>query len=513
MQDEHGASMRRFTPHFFVRGIVLMSKSAQARPKTKGRVSKRPEVQAGAAAAFPDKNGRPKKYAWFTTAISELEQSEWEKYADGHAPPSGPLWQRTFRSRDGEAHAHLESALGELGWSFSDTIQTVPLELPRDSDGRRIPPRRLIDAHRPLVWPQLSAAEMLLLATRPPLNDDDHPDLEDEERLRPGAGVLDQPKKYVARSYVTIEKQVLDATRPFFNCCHRRCISLRPPFVYFLAPTHAALAEAVFYQNRPTGEYQWLRALGDSPFQCTKAGKTACYLLYVPKIEGLNIPLLAAFGMSGNDTWRLARYLHKQGVDRLRDVLEKGRERLIVFELTDAPLENILQPSNCDNCTLECVLDLSIVRRVPDRFLDLDEAAAVIGVLAGQKRALFSIRGEWPRIDDYEPDAPLGRRLPTAAVKALAAKLEKASLIAGDAEYTLSYRRIDDHVPGRRAQVHSIVSLHRDGVPVLVSVRIETFERQGAGEPASAISIPDLRETYLLQDDPIAQAILERSLR
>ncbi len=181
---------------------------------------------------------------------------------------------RLHELRDGEAFAEIQGALHELGFTYGGLLLNYPLQPQLD------------------VLPTYDPADVIVLTTRPPLDDE-----------------LGWDRKKIERSYTKLEHEILAHVRPLFRTCRRTVIQLARPladelgtfmdrasitFGVYGAPkkdTPAAVSVAVY---KATGN-PYTRGPKSAPATqpCTSA------FLVVRRLEPNGPTLIVAFGMDG----------------------------------------------------------------------------------------------------------------------------------------------------------------------------------------------------------------------
>jgi len=193
-----------------------------------------------------------------------------------HVPPKrdsqAPRKPLPHHLRDGDAALELAMVLAAQGYEYGDLLLNYPGE-------RRSPLTVVKDTF-------LGPADLLLLTTRPPLDDEDEP-----------------ARKKLLRSYTTLEQKVLDALREFFSRCNRTQVILSERLVLSSTPAVASKRNIQFRQHGGAS-YDSYTAGSDDDWHKPPADvrMTAAYLTYTPQVWVGGPALLAAFGMSGTET-------------------------------------------------------------------------------------------------------------------------------------------------------------------------------------------------------------------
>ena len=231
--------------------------------------------------------------------------------------------------RDGAAFAELAPVLGSMGYGYGGLLLNFP---PRPSLGT---------PHVDI--PPMTPADLLVLATRPPISDEE----EDERRK-------------VARSHTSLEEMVLAALHPFFEICSRSHVKLSRTLSARLPKRLANRANVLFasYLNASYKFYQSYAATEwDEP---DKPNTTLTYLAYMPNAWPDGPSLLLSFGMGGVETliWNLL--LRTQHSSLLEEMVAGGQRRVIMGEMTapaDSQLPLLLQ---ADAYELTLVANISL---------------------------------------------------------------------------------------------------------------------------------------------------------
>lgn len=244
--------------------------------------------------------------------------------------------QRAFQGRDVTALLYLHPALAAAGYDLASPTLQSPLP------ERRPPPSSVLSGERLADFPAAEAADLLLLTSRPPLNDDPEFD-----------------KRALQRSFTWLENAVLDGLRSLLVYCSRREIRLAVPADG--APDSRPWQQQrfrIFVDRRVDRMAEYL----DGESKRVIADTTAGYVLFHPALPNVGRPLLSVFGMSGDDTIRLAWALthHPNCSGLLADMIGQPRpvRRALVIEIekSDHPF-NPLQVLDVDFRRVEVVRD------------------------------------------------------------------------------------------------------------------------------------------------------------
>jgi hypothetical protein len=207
---------------------------------------------------------------------------------------------RLHALRDGDAFAELAAALYEQHGKYGGLILNFPV-----SDDNPGPPT-------------LGLSDLLVLTTRPPLNDDDF------------------DRKYIKRSGTELEKSILQTVGLYFSVCRRSYVKLSEDMAAKLK--YANRGEIQFsmyagaYYKRHRTPYTRSRELHkwEKP---AKSTVTAAFALLTRLWDG-GPRLLSAFGMDGVSTliWcYLLRTVHP-------NLLDLETPRFVMAEMIASPL-------------------------------------------------------------------------------------------------------------------------------------------------------------------------------
>lgn len=174
--------------------------------------------------------------------------------------------------RDGDAALELSEVLRTQGYEYGEVL----LNYPAQQEAQAI---EIDDTF-------LSPADLLLLTTRPPLDDEDEP-------LR----------KTVHRSHTTLEDKVFAALRPYFKRCNRSQIILSESLVRTLPPEVARKSNIQYRQHGGASYDRYTAGPGDDWHKRPSHLRlTAAYLAYTEHAWEGGPALLAAFAMGGTET-------------------------------------------------------------------------------------------------------------------------------------------------------------------------------------------------------------------
>jgi hypothetical protein len=190
------------------------------------------------------------------------------------------IWPHDLhRTRDASALVEVSDSLNRAGYDFEETILGLYPEPKTSRDACSPSPLKF--------GPELRAGDLLVMTTRPPLDDDEGDAM---NRIR-GSG---SPQ----------EKAVLDTLRAVFLAhSSRTTIRLQEP-IYHLFKNEDLL------QPRSLAFFSREGRLGEKH----QRDRTICFLLRAPQIQGLqpHVGCLCIFGMAGAENLIWARTLRKE---------------------------------------------------------------------------------------------------------------------------------------------------------------------------------------------------------
>jgi len=173
--------------------------------------------------------------------------------------------------RDGDAALELSEVLRAQGYEYGEVILNYPAEDETVSI-------TVDDTF-------LTSSDLLLLTTRPPL-DDEH----------------ERPRKAVHRSHTTLELKVFAALRQFFKWCDRSQIILAEQLVPTLPPAAVRKSNILFRQHGGAA-YERYTGPGDEWHKPPPDRRTTvAYLAYAEHAWEGGPALLAAFAVGGTET-------------------------------------------------------------------------------------------------------------------------------------------------------------------------------------------------------------------
>ena len=180
--------------------------------------------------------------------------------------------------RDETASHEIQMALLARGMAPGEPILNRP---PPERLRAEPPPAEHLTVDLSFVRPE----DVLLLTTRPPLDDREHGD-----------------RKQIEKAYTRIERVILHAVRPHLEVCARSHVKLAAGPRSALPERFQTRRDMAFRQGEG-GFYKELNALdGRGWRRWRKRPRTAAFLLRVESLWPGGPGLLAAFGMDGTST-------------------------------------------------------------------------------------------------------------------------------------------------------------------------------------------------------------------
>lgn len=188
-----------------------------------------------------------------------------------HKPPDRPVWPHDLR--DGTAFAEMVAFFTSRGYEYGGPLLNYPcFESPEKPTS--------VDVSF------LSASDLLVLPTRPPIHDPLH-----EERRK------------IYSSNTTFEAKVFKALKDYFKVCSRTHMKLSKPMASLLEPSFKNRADIHFtlYSGAWYKEYKKYGAYRFEPAE-HHPKRTAAYLVRINHLWENGPALLVAFGMGGVET-------------------------------------------------------------------------------------------------------------------------------------------------------------------------------------------------------------------
>ncbi|HKC62405.1 MAG TPA: hypothetical protein VKB86_02150 [Pyrinomonadaceae bacterium] len=188
-----------------------------------------------------------------------------------HASQSKNLRFRIHQLRDGDAFAELAAVLYSRGYRYGGLFLNLPPDEPQQAS--------------PVDVSFLTSSDLLVLNTRPPLDD-----------------IEEDDKKRVPLGHTSLEADVFKALKLYFRTCARSHIKLSENVAEQLPADFRNRANIMFRQCYD-GSYLKYRGYGDRFWQKPVDERlTAFYLIQIPSLWKGGPGLLAAFGMAGTET-------------------------------------------------------------------------------------------------------------------------------------------------------------------------------------------------------------------
>jgi len=191
---------------------------------------------------------------------------------------------KLFKGRDGIAFCELTTPLPRLGYEFGTTIYLYPND------------------ERPLsAFPPLQPTDLLILPTRPPLDD--------------SGGTMRRRRKIIRAAKTELEAALFKALGRYFKYCTRKRIILSPYGASRLRVKDPEFWEDIEVYEYCCAEIQIHHVGVEAVKADPKRKSTIAFFLRVNRVPGLGCDFLACFGMDGYGTliWnRFVRCAHPE---------------------------------------------------------------------------------------------------------------------------------------------------------------------------------------------------------
>ena len=190
-----------------------------------------------------------------------------------HASQISDVRMRAHQVRDGDAFLELLPLLTQKGYRYEGLLLNPPSEKRGDAP--------VVDISF------LSASDLIVLTTRPPLHDIEAGD-----------------KRPIRRSFTKLEDLIFDALRPkYLTYSARSRITLSEAVAQNLKPEFKEKADIIFH-SAVDSSYVRYRSLEAPSYHSPARGdkRTAAYLIQVPAIWPDGPRLLVSFAMAGTET-------------------------------------------------------------------------------------------------------------------------------------------------------------------------------------------------------------------
>jgi hypothetical protein len=240
--------------------------------------------------------------------------------------------------RDGGGYAELLAALLPAGALPGDIWFN---HKPREEDPEQ-------------AFRRLSARDLLVLPTRPPLHDK-------------GEG---QPRRHLRPSSTALERAVHAPFHLFFKRCARNAVSLADGPALLLDENRKNRRTTTYYQYTRNGlEVTWAfyKTLEGRKPSASRDRTTAVFLCTVPALWQGGPAMLSAFGMGANETLLWCHILRTRLNHMLLDVLSSTTPRFIMCELVTtaawtsgplrAPLDLLTLAGAAEHWQVEPIVD------------------------------------------------------------------------------------------------------------------------------------------------------------
>ena len=213
--------------------------------------------------------------------------------------------------RDGLAVCELSAVLNQMGYTYGQAILNVP-----QSVQTTLMLNGLLPQQHP---PEIGPTDILLLTTRPPLDD------------------LPEDKRRIARSDSPIEQAVFASLRPYFSRCDRVNVTLSDKVDFhqkkkaMLAKNELEKYRLIHFRQKQGGCVSHFQ-LGRRKLTPDHSQLAVGYLFSAPNALPNGTQLVAAFGLGGTQTLRLAYLLRTSLLKELRQAVQTNQPRLSLIE-------------------------------------------------------------------------------------------------------------------------------------------------------------------------------------
>jgi hypothetical protein len=209
--------------------------------------------------------------------------------------------------RDGDAFAEIEALLcTNERHQYGGLLLNYPCASPPEvTDSEPDPVKTSVDLSF------LNSNDLLVMTTRPPLDDDRGLD-----------------KRIVPRSYNSLEKALFPTLRKYFTFCNRRWLKLADHLAMQLSAAHVNRSYIEFYVNESRREEKrgghvprsakYKKLYGRSPDESPPRNRTAVYLLHLQNAWKNGPAFLATFGMGGTETLLWTHLLRERYWEELK---------------------------------------------------------------------------------------------------------------------------------------------------------------------------------------------------
>jgi len=248
------------------------------------------------------------RYFWFSyrADLSEIPVAPQKKdtqQAITHERWPKPRELGLHRVRDGAAFAEIGAILQNVDYEYGGLLLNIP----------RIRERRELQVGRSPSLPphdadsqELAGDDILVLPTRPPLNDDPEYD-----------------KKPVFRSDSSLEQEVFASLSKFFDWCDRRQVQLARK-VFEPLKDQIDNRRLTFSQYGPPASEQLRR-------------RTAGFLVFDPEMRPNGPAILCVFGMAGLETLTWAHWLRVKTPELVTGAIGSKRKTFILAVFEEIP--------------------------------------------------------------------------------------------------------------------------------------------------------------------------------
>lgn len=210
--------------------------------------------------------------------------------------------------RDGMAFCEIAAALAELGYRFATTFHMY-------ND----------DKNPTFDLPDLGPRDLLVLTTRPPLNDIAKSASAPKGASKGAARAENAHRRNLRPTEAALENACFDVVRPYFRHCDRAEVAVSDRVARLMRPETSEYRDVRLYQY--TRDHVKAFRRGDR-YVGPRGGDewTLAFFFRLPKVPGLDCGMILSFGMSGFSTlaWnRILRIRHPEWIATRRFVMAR----------------------------------------------------------------------------------------------------------------------------------------------------------------------------------------------
>ena len=218
-----------------------------------------------------------------------------------------------FQLRDGFAFPKIHQALYELNYDYDSPISFYP-DRGKEADE---------ELRKAENYSFLSPEDLLVLTTRPPLDDQETKD-----------------RKQIPASHNDLEDAIFDDLRAYFSHCSRSSVELSKELVEAYCATHGTKVEQICarfsFRQTHGAHVTSVGTLANAEFPVpapTGSYKSVAFFVHLPAIRRYGCRFMASFGISGNDTLAWSRIV----ATRYPEWLEKPCFVVAEMNITNVP--------------------------------------------------------------------------------------------------------------------------------------------------------------------------------